>query len=127
MAKVTYDYTASEIQADIDSGRDFELGHDENRIVIEIPKGRLNQVLTKTDGILMEEGHSCTLGEYINIIAETQTHVLAYLSVNGSMTGTGIRGMKGNQIGALKGLGPSSLRDISDPEIQSTYFPEVVE
>jgi len=125
MAKVTYDYTATEIQADIDAGRDFELEHDENRIVVEIPKGKLNMMLKKADGVLMADGHECRLGDYVDIIAETTNKVLASLRVRGEMTGTGIRGMKGSQIGALKGIINNSLKNLSDTYIQETYFPGV--
>ena len=129
MAKVTYDYTATEIQADITANRDFELEHDEDRIVIEIPKGMLNMVLRPEDGVLMAPGHQCTLENYVYIIAEnTQgTHVLAYLRVNGNMAGTGIRGMKGNNINALLNKIPSTMKNITDTDIQNNYFPEVVE
>ena len=124
MAKVVYDYTATEVQADIDNDRDFELEHDEKRIVFEIPVGLLNMVLKPEDGVLMAHGHQCTLENYVNIIAynEQGNKCLAYLRVNGSMAGTGIRGMKGNQINALLSKGPFVLKDLDDPAIQSEYF-----
>lgn len=126
MAKITYDYTAAEIQADITAGRDFELEHNEDRIVIEIPKGLLNMVLRPEDGVLMASDHRAKLEDYLHIIAENQAgnKVLAMLRVKGSMSGTGVRGMKGNQINALLSKGSFVLKDINDPDIQSEYFPE---
>ena len=124
MAKVTYDYTATEIQEDIVNERDFELEHDEKRIVIEIPTGLLNMVLKPEDGVLMAPGHQCRLENYVNIIAynEQGNKCLAYLRVNGSMAGTGIRGMKRTHIAALLGKIPAFMADIDDPDIQSEYF-----
>lgn len=127
MAQVINDYTAAEIQTALDEGRDFELEHDERRLVIEIAKGQLNRKLKKIDGVLIADGHEVELGDYIDIIAENQNgnKVLAYLRVRGDMSGTGIRGMKGSELGALKGIINSALRDITDQDIQDEYFPVI--
>jgi hypothetical protein len=125
MAKVVYDYTAAEIQADIDNEVDFELEHDEDRIVVEIPTGMLNRVVQASDGVLIAPGHQCKLEDYMEIIAENAngSKVLAYLRVNGSMAGTGIRGMKRNNIKSLIELIPSGMKNITDADIISDYFP----
>jgi len=128
MAQIKYDYTAAEVQSDIDNNRDFVLEHDENRIVIEIPKGRLNQVIKSSDGVMMHPDHKKRLGDYIDVIAENEqgNFVLAYLRVKGDMGKTNIIGMPRANISALTGIINSSLRDISDPDIQAEYFPSEV-
>lgn len=118
MAKIVFDYTAEETEQQIANNRDFLLEHNENILCIEIPKGLLNAKLKKSDGVLIADNHEVELRNYLHIIAENKNgnHVLALLRVSGDMSGTGVRGMKGSQIGALKGIIKKNLINIDDPK-----------
>ena len=127
MAQIINDYNASKIDDDIQNGVDFLIEHDESRLVIEIPKGFLNMVLRKSDGVMMHTDQESTLENYLDIIAESKnkTHALAYARLSGSMLKTGLkaeRGMKGTNIQALLAKGPFNLKNIDDADIQAEYF-----
>jgi len=126
MAFVLHDYTVQDVDNYSTAERDFELEHDEKRICIEIPVNKAKTILRHSDGVLIADGHEVELQDYLYFVARAGSDALALLRVRGSMTGTGIRGMKRKHIKKLLqklGLGKSAIKNFNDPAIQAKYFP----